>query len=80
MGSEQEIYAAIKKALSEAPSRAKLAEMHLQLIKYADQLKHLPRDEICDGIGINQSFRTVVAKMFKIVDRLKAAGLDTRKI
>jgi hypothetical protein len=66
--------------LTEAPSRAKLAEMHLQLIKYADQLQHLPRDEICTGIGINQSFRTVVAKMFKIAGRLKAAGLDTTKI
>jgi len=80
MDSEQEIYAAIRKALSEAAPRAKYAEMHLQLIKYADQLKHLPREDICDGIGINQSFRTVVAKMFKIVERLKAAGLDTNKI
>lgn len=80
MNNEQMIYAAIKKALDEAPSRSKLAELHLQLIKYADHLKHLPRENVCDGIGINQSFRTVVAKMFKIVDRLKAAGLDTTKI
>ncbi|MGK9175515.1 transcription factor [Yokenella regensburgei] len=80
MNSEQQIYDAIKKALSEAPPRTKLAEMHLQLIKYADQLKHLPREKICDGIGVNQSFRTVVAKMFKIVDRLKAAGLDTHRL
>ncbi len=80
MNSEQQIYAAINKALSEAPPRAKLAEMHLQLIKYADQLNHLPREAVCDGIGVNQSFRTVVAKMFKIVGRLKAAGLDTTRI
>jgi hypothetical protein len=80
MNSEQQIYAAIKKALNGAPPRAKLAEMHLQLIKYADQLKHLPREDICDGIGVNQSFRTVVAKMFKITDRLKSAGLDTNRI
>ena len=77
---EQEIYAQIKKALQEAPRNQYTAELHLQMIKYADELKHVPSDIVCDRIGVNQSFRTVVSKMIKIVNRLKAAGLDVSKI
>jgi len=80
MDNQEQIYAEIKKALRDAPPRAKSAEMHLQLIKYADELKHVPSDIVCDRIGVNQSFRTVVSKMIKIVNRLKAAGLDVSKI
>lgn len=80
MDNEERIYAEIRKALREAAPRAKSAEMHLQLIKYADELKHVRREVICDGIGVSQSFRTVVGKMIKIVSRLKAAGLDVTKI
>ena len=73
MDDQEYIYAEIKKALRDAPPRAKSAEMHLQLIKYADKLKHVPSDIVCDRIGVSQSFRTVV-------NRLKAAGLDVSKI
>lgn len=80
MDNHDHIYAEIKKALREAAPRGKSAEMHLQLIKYADELKDIPSDVVCDRIGVNQSFRTVVSKMIKIVNRLKAAGLDVSKI
>ena len=37
---EQEIYQCIREALAEAPRNQYTSELHLQMIKYADALKH----------------------------------------
>lgn len=74
------VYSAIKKALADAAPGAKTAELHLQLIKYADTLKHLNCEVVCEGIGINTSFRSEVLRIVKITERLKSAGLDVSRL
>lgn len=74
------VYSAIQKAIADAAPGAKTAEMNLQLIKYADTLKHLNCEVICEGIGINKSFRSEVLRIMKIAERLKAAGLDASRL
>lgn len=39
--SEEQIYDQIKQVLAEAPRNQYTVEMHLQMIKYADQLKNV---------------------------------------
>ncbi|WP_439212539.1 HTH-like domain-containing protein [Duffyella gerundensis] len=80
MTKEQKIFAAIKEARSKALDGEKTAELHLQLIKYADDLKHLDRKAICEELGIEKSYAAEIGKMRNIIDRLKSAGLDTAKI
>lgn len=77
---EQEIYAQIKKALQEAPRNQYTAELHLQMIKYADELKNITAKEFCAGVGLRSSFGTEFSKMRNLTQRLKAAGLDTAKL
>ena len=77
---ECEIYAQIKKALQEAPRNQYTAELHLQMIKYADELKNITAKEFCEGVGLRSSFGTEFSKMRNLTQRLKAAGLDTVKI
>jgi hypothetical protein len=70
----------IKAAINAAPRNSYVAELHLQIIKYADVLEDVSGKEFCDGIGVGPSFGTEFAKMRKIAPRLKKAGLDTAKI
>lgn len=77
---EQEIYAQIKKALQDAPRNQYTAELHLQMIKYADELKNITAKEFCEGVGLRSSFGTEFSKMRNLTQRLKAAGLDTAKL
>ena len=77
---ECEIYAQIKKALQEAPRNQYTAELHLQMIKYADELKNITAKEFCEGVGLRSSFGTEFSKMRNLTQRLKAAGLDTTKL
>ncbi|EPP5333820.1 HTH-like domain-containing protein [Vibrio harveyi] len=74
---EQKIYDCIKQVLKEAPRNQYTAELHLQMIKYADELKHITAKEFCEGLGLRQSFGTEFSKMRNLTQRLKAAGLDT---
>lgn len=78
--SEQPIFEQIKMALSDAPRNQYTAELHLQMIKYADELKHITSKEFCEGVGLKQSFGTEFSKMRNLTARLKAAGLDTQRI
>lgn len=80
MTNEQKIYAAIRDARSKAPEREKTAELHLQLLKYANELRNVNRKAICEELGIGESYTAEIGKMRNIIDRLKAAGLDTSKI
>ena len=77
---ECEIYAQIKKALQEAPRNQYTAELHLQMIKYADELKNITAKEFCEGVGLRSSFGTEFSKMRNLTSRLKQAGLDVDKI
>lgn len=77
---EYEIFAQIKSALSDAPRNQYTAELHLQMIKYADELKNITAKEFCEGVGLRASFGTEFSKMRNLTQRLKAAGLDTAKI
>ena len=77
---ESDIYSSIKQALTEAPRNQYTAELHLQMIKYADQLKTITAKEFCEGVGIRASFGTEFSKMRNLTQRLKGAGLDTEQI
>ena len=77
---EKKIYNSIQDALSAAPRNQYTAELHLQMIKYADELKNITAKEFCEGVGLKSSFGTEFSKMRNLTSRLKQAGLDTEKI
>lgn len=74
---EQVIFDNIKTALNNAPRNQFTVEMHLQMIKYADNLKNITAKEFCQGVGLKDSFGTEFSKMRNLTQRLKAAGLNT---
>lgn len=73
---ESVIYEQIRKALANAPRNQYTMEMHLQMIKYADQLKNVTSKEFCEGVGLKPSFGTEFSKMRNLTQRLKLAGLN----
>ena len=77
---EHEIYERIKHVLADAPRNQYTAELHLQMIKYADELKNITAKEFCEGVGLRGSFGTEFSKMRNLTQRLNAAGLDTAKL
>ncbi len=77
---ENEIYERIKQILADAPRNQYTAELHLQMIKYADELKSITAKEFCEGVGLRSSFGTEFSKMRNLTRRLKAAGLQTELI
>ena len=78
--SEQTLFKQIKLALADAPRNQYTAELHLQMIKYADELKHITSKEFCEGVGLKQSLGTEFSKMRNLTARLKAAGLETTRL
>lgn len=74
---ENEIYRRIQQALSGAPRNQYTVELHLQMIKYADELEHITAKAFCEGTGLSQSLGTEFSKMRNLTRRLKAAGLNT---
>jgi len=74
------IFRSIKQAIDHAPRNDYTAELHLQVIKYADQFQDMTAKDFCAGIGIAPSYGTEFAKMRKIGERLRNAGLDPAKI
>ena len=77
--SVNETLRAIKAAIEQAPRNGYVAELHLQVIKYADTLSGVSAREFCEALGIGASFGTEFSKMRKIAGRLKAAGLDVAR-
>lgn len=71
---------AIKTALNNAPRNAYVAELHLQVLKYSDELRAVTGREFCEMVGIGPAYGTEFMKMLKISNRLKMAGLDVSKI
>lgn len=70
----------IKAAIDGAPRNAYVAELHLQVIKHAEELDSITGREFCEALGLGNSFGTEFAKMRKIAGRLRAAGLDPSRI
>ena len=77
---EAKIYERIKLALRDAPRNRYTAELHLQMIKYADDLKNIAAKEFCEELGIATSYVAEFSKMRNLTERLKAAGLNTNML
>lgn len=77
---ENEVYERIKQVLADAPRNQYTAELHLQMIKYADELKNITAKEFCEGVGLRSSFGTEFSKMRNLTRRLKAAGLNPKHL
>ena len=77
---KEQIFLAIRQALSGAPRNQYMAELHLQMIKYADDLQDITAKEFCEEVGLKPSYGTEFSKMRNLTSRLKKAGLDVDKI
>lgn len=77
---EKKIYESIKSARSKATPGEKTAELHLQFLKYAQDLSNVDKKAICEELGISKTYTAEIGKMRNIVDRLVKAGLDVNKI
>ncbi|WP_394204948.1 transcription factor [Shewanella waksmanii] len=77
---KEQIYLAIRQALEGAPRNQYMAELHLQMIKYADELQNITAKEFCEEVGLKPSYGTEFSKMRNLTSRLKQAGLDVSKI
>ena len=74
------VFRSIRQAIDGAPRNDYTAELHLQVIKYADRFQDVAAKDFCAGVGIATSYGTEFAKMRKIAERLRIAGLDPAKI
>jgi len=74
------IYQLIAEEISKASRNKRTQVIHLQMLKYADQLEYVTARDFCDGVGLPQSFSGEFSKMRNLIDRLKLAGLDVSKI
>lgn len=77
---QEAIFKNIRDALENAPRNGYVAELHLQSIKYADELAGLTGREFAETLGIGASFGTEFMKMRKVAARLVAAGLNPKRI
>lgn len=77
---KDQIFQAIRQALDEAPRNQYMAELHLQMIKYADDLTDITAKEFCEEVGLRPSYGTEFSKMRNLTGRLKRAGLEVEKI
>lgn len=75
-----DVFRKMKHALETAPRNGYVAEMHLQVIKYAHLLEEVSGKEFCEGLDLKSAWGTEFTKMKKIAKRLKEAGLDTDRI
>ena len=77
---QADVLSRIKRAIEKSPRNAYVAELHVQVIKYADTLERITGREFCEALGIGSSFGTEFSKMRKIAPRLRAAGLDVGRL
>ena len=77
---QDEIFKCIVDAVNKAPRNRQTAELHIQMIKYADELKSITSKEFCEGVGLPLSYGTEFSKMRNITERLKLAGLKVNMI
>lgn len=74
------VFDRIKRAIDRAPRNAYVAELHLQVIKYAELLEGVSGKEFCSRLDLGSAWGTEYTKMKKIAPRLREAGLDTERI
>ena len=77
---QSEILKRMRHAIETSPRNGYVAELHVQAIKYANELEGITGREFSEALGIGESFGTEFAKMRKIAPRLKAAGLDVGRL
>lgn len=77
---KSEIFEKIKQAIDQAPRNGYVAEIHLQAIKYAEELDNVTGREFCEELKLNPAWGAEFTKMRKIASRLRGAGLDPDKI
>jgi len=74
------VFEKIKRAIDSSPRNGYVAELHLQVIKYADLLEDVSGKEFCEKLGLKPAWGTEFAKMRKISGRLRDAGLNPERI
>jgi len=74
------VFERIKRAIDSAPRNGYVAELHLQVIKYADLLEGVSGKEFCEKLDLKPAWGTEFAKMRKIAGRLRDAGLQPERI
>lgn len=74
------VFRRIRQAIDGAPRNDYTAELHLQIIKYAESFQEITAKDFCAGVGIPPSYSPEFAKMRKIASRLRAAGLNPENI
>jgi len=74
------IFERIRRAIDKAPRNGYVAELHLQVLKYADSLEGVSGREFCEKVGVGPAWGTEFAKMKKISGRLRNAGLQPKLI
>ena len=77
---EKMICQSIALDIKEATRNQATAEMHLQMIKYADELKDISAKDFCEETGLSASYGTEFSKMRNLTTRLKLAGLNVAMI
>lgn len=70
----------IRAAIDASPRNGYIAELHIQVIKYAEALEGVTGREFCEAVGLTPAFGTEYAKMRKIAGRLVSAGLDVDQL
>ncbi len=78
--SKSDVLDRIKRSMEEAPRNGYVAELHLQVLKYADLLEGVTGREFCEALGVGTAWGTEFAKMKKIAPRLLAAGMKPELI
>lgn len=74
------IFNEMKTAIEKAPRNAYVAEIHLQVLKYAHMLENVSGKDFCAGLDLKPAWGTEFSKMKKIAGRLRAAGMDPARI
>lgn len=75
-----EIFKKIGEAIDAAPRNGYVAEIHLQAIKYAEELAKVTGREFCEQLELSPAWGVEFTKMRKIAARLRGAGLDPESI
>jgi len=76
----RDVFAHIKRAIDSAPRNGYVAELHLQVLKYADVLENVSGKDFCANLDLGAAWGTEFSKMKKISQRLRDAGLDPQRI
>lgn len=75
-----DVFTSMKRAIESAPRNGYVAELHLQVLKYADVLRDVSGKDFCASLDLGEAWGTEFSKMKKISQRLRNAGLDPERI